>query len=110
MHVAKIVRKHVDRQGRPKEYVSHLLRRTYREQGKVRHETLANISMLPEEAITALRAVLAGDHVAVAGEGSRWSGPGRTGMSPRYRSWRVGWGSRACSASRAGCAMSPWRC
>ena len=69
MHVAKIVRKHVDRQGRPKEYVSHLLRRTYREEGKVRHETLANISMLPEEAIAALRAVLAGEHVAVAGEG-----------------------------------------
>jgi hypothetical protein len=63
------VRKHVDRHGRPKEYVSHLLRRTYRRDGKVRHETLANISMLPEEAIAALRAVLAGEHVLVAGEG-----------------------------------------
>jgi Transposase DDE domain len=69
MHVARVVRKHVDRQGRPKEYVSHLLRRTYRTDGKVKHETLANISMLPEEAIAALRAVLAGEHVVVAGEG-----------------------------------------
>lgn len=49
--------------------MSHLLRRTYREDGKVRHETLANVSMLPEEAIGALRAVLAGEHVVVAGTG-----------------------------------------
>ncbi len=69
MHVARVVRKHVDRQGQPKEYVSHLLRRTYREDSKVRHETLANISMLPAEAIAALRAVLAGGHVVLAGEG-----------------------------------------
>jgi Transposase DDE domain len=69
MHVARVVRRHVDRNGQPKEYVSHLLRRTYRVDGKVRHETLANISMLPEEAIAALRAVLAGEHVLVAGAG-----------------------------------------
>jgi Transposase DDE domain len=69
MHVARVVRKHVDRQGRPKQYVSHLLRRTYRQDGKVKHETLANLSVLPEEAIAALRAVLAGEHVLVAGEG-----------------------------------------
>jgi Transposase DDE domain len=68
MHVARVVRRHVDRNGQPKEYVSHLLRRTYREEGRVRHETLANISMLPDEAIAALRAVLAGEHVLVAGE------------------------------------------
>jgi hypothetical protein len=69
MHVARVVRRHVDRNGQRKEYVSHLLRRTYRVDGKVRHETLANISMLPEEAIAALRAVLAGEHVLVAGAG-----------------------------------------
>jgi hypothetical protein len=69
MHVARVVRKHVDREGRRKEYVSHLLRRTYRHDGKVRHETLANISVLPDEAIAALRAVLAGEHLVVAGEG-----------------------------------------
>jgi hypothetical protein len=69
MHVAKVVRKHTDRHGQPKEYVSHLLRRTYRESGRIRHETLANVSMLPPEAIAAVRAVLAGEQVVSAGEG-----------------------------------------
>jgi len=49
--------------------VSHLLRRTYREDGKVRHETLGNISSLPSEAIEVLRASLAGKTLLVAGEG-----------------------------------------
>ena len=55
VHVARIVRKYKDR-----EYVSFLLRRSYREAGKVRHETLANLSALPAQAIDALRASLAG--------------------------------------------------
>jgi len=38
----------------------HLLRRSFRDGGKVRKETLANLSQLPPEAITAVRAVLAG--------------------------------------------------
>src|SRR5664280_2954078 len=38
MHVAKITTKRVDKSGQPREYVSHLLRRTYREvrQGQTR--------------------------------------------------------------------------
>ncbi len=51
MHVQKIVRKYKDR-----EYVSWLLRRSFREDGKVRHETLANLSALPGETIEAVRA------------------------------------------------------
>src|ERR671919_911920 len=43
-----------------REYHSTLLRRSYREGGKVRKQTLANLSHLPEEAIAAIRAVLAG--------------------------------------------------
>src|SRR5450759_2257588 len=31
MHVAKITNRRVDKSGQPREYVSHLLRRTYRE-------------------------------------------------------------------------------
>ena len=42
------------------EYSSTLLRRSYREGGKVKKETLANLSHLPAEAIEAIRAVLAG--------------------------------------------------
>ncbi|MGH8990527.1 MAG: IS1634 family transposase [Acidimicrobiia bacterium] len=64
IHVAKVVRKYKD-----KEYVSYLLRRTYREGGKVRHETLGNVSALPEAAIAVLRESLAGKAHVVAGEG-----------------------------------------
>lgn len=65
VHVARIVRKYKDR-----EYVSHLLRRTYREGGKIRHETLGNISALPAETIEVIRASLAGKSLVVAGEGA----------------------------------------
>jgi hypothetical protein len=41
-------------------YQRHLLRRSYRDGGKVRKETLANLSHLPDDAIEALRLVLAG--------------------------------------------------
>ena len=64
MHVAKVVRKYKDR-----EYVSWLLRRSFREDGKVRHETLANLSALPPAAIDAVRAVLAGQTLVGAGAG-----------------------------------------
>src|SRR6266545_5336679 len=69
MHVATITSRHVGKAGQERVYESHLLRRTYREGGKVRHETLANVSMLPAEAIAPLRVVLAGEHVVVAGDG-----------------------------------------
>jgi hypothetical protein len=64
MHIAKVVRKYKDR-----EYVSWLLRRSFREDGKVRHETLANLSVLPPAGIDALRAVLAGKALVEAGAG-----------------------------------------
>src|SRR6266542_1453414 len=64
VHVARVVRKYKDR-----EYVSHLLRRSYREGGKVKSETLANLSALPDAAIVALREALAGKDLVAAGEG-----------------------------------------
>src|SRR5919197_1776501 len=48
------------RQGTHREYVTHLLRRSYREGGKVKNETLANLSHLPDEAIELIRGALAG--------------------------------------------------
>jgi hypothetical protein len=68
MHVAEVVRKYETKSG-PAESRSYLLRRSYRENGKVRHETLANLSALPPPAIGALRDVLAGKTLLVAGEG-----------------------------------------
>src|SRR4051794_18060193 len=48
------------RQGVHREYVTHLLRRSYREGGKVQNETLANLSHLPDELIEVIRGALAG--------------------------------------------------
>jgi hypothetical protein len=61
------VRKYETREG-PRESVSHLLRRSYRDGGRIRHETLGNVSALPESALAALRASLAGKTVLVADE------------------------------------------
>jgi hypothetical protein len=74
MHVAKITTKRVDRSGQPREYVSHLLRRTYRDGTRVKHETLANLTPLPQAAIDAVRASLAGKTLVVAGEGLEVTG------------------------------------
>ena len=53
------------RQGKGREYVTHLLRRSYREDGKVKNETVGNISHLPEELVDLVRAGLRGEPVGV---------------------------------------------
>jgi hypothetical protein len=53
------------RQGKGREYVTHLLRRSYREGGTVRNETVGNISHLPEELVEVIRAGLRGEPVGV---------------------------------------------
>lgn len=63
MHVAKISRRHGER-----EYVSHLVRRSIREGKRVRHETVANVSRLPPEAIGALALALKGVRLVPEGE------------------------------------------
>ena len=64
MHVAVTRRQHKD-----KVYETYLLRRSYREGGKVKNETLANLSHLPLETIGLIRESLAGKAHVVAGEG-----------------------------------------
>jgi DDE family transposase len=49
------------RQGKHREYVAHLLRRSYREGGKVKKETVANLSHLPDEVIELIRRALRGE-------------------------------------------------
>jgi transposase len=51
-----------------KAYQSHLLRRTYREDGKVKHETLGNISHLPPHVVDIVRASLRGEPCVVAND------------------------------------------
>ena len=69
MHVAKIVNRRKNKAGEDRVYESVLLRRSYREGPKVKHETLANLSALPETALEVLAASLSGKTVVVAGEG-----------------------------------------
>jgi hypothetical protein len=66
MHVVKVV----SRQG-GREYVSHLLRTSYREEGKVKKRTLANLSHLPEPLIALIRGWLKGERYLAAGEALR---------------------------------------
>jgi Transposase DDE domain len=50
-----------------KVYETTLLRRSYREGGKVKSETVGNLSHLPAEAITAIRQILKGEQLVPAG-------------------------------------------
>src|SRR3954453_3603605 len=56
MHVVRTTRRVGER-----EYSTTLLRRSFREDGKVKKETLANLSHLPAEAIEAIRRTLRGE-------------------------------------------------
>jgi hypothetical protein len=58
MHVARITSRQKGR-----EYVSWLVRQSYRDQGKVKHRTLANLSALPEPAIDAVQRILKGEPI-----------------------------------------------
>lgn len=63
MHVVTNRVRHGER-----EYTSTLLRRSYREGGKVRKETLANLSHLPPEAIELVRGALRGESYLPVGK------------------------------------------
>ncbi|MGH3113620.1 MAG: IS1634 family transposase, partial [Gaiellaceae bacterium] len=52
-------------------YTAHLLRRSYREGGKVKKQTLANLSHLPEEVVELIRGALRGQRYVPAGEALR---------------------------------------
>ncbi len=64
VHVATTVRRY-----NGKVYQTHLLRRTYRDGGKVKHQTLGNLSHLPPDLIDTIRRRLSGEP---APEGDAW--------------------------------------
>lgn len=66
VHVATQRRKYTGKDGVERVYESFLLRRSFRDNGIVRNETVANLSALPPEAIAAVKAVLAGQSLAPA--------------------------------------------
>ncbi len=68
MHVAKVAKKYVTKDGASRESVAYLLWRTYRDGTKVRHETLANLSALPQATLEAVRVSLTGQALVVPGQ------------------------------------------
>jgi hypothetical protein len=67
VHVVRVKRAHVDKQGQVRDYESVYLRRTFRDGARVRNETVANLSMLPEAAVAAIEATLKGQTLVPAG-------------------------------------------
>ena len=68
MHVAKVSKKYVTKDGVSRESVAYLLRRTYRDGVTVKHETLANLSALPAATLEAVRVSLTGQALVVPGQ------------------------------------------
>ena len=68
MHVARNRRTYTAKSGEQRVYESVLVRRTYRDGAKVRHETLANLSALPADAVSAIEATLKGERLVPAGQ------------------------------------------
>src|SRR5260370_18799375 len=69
VHVVRVSKTgYVDKQGRRKDYSSAYLRRTYRDGGKVKNETVANLSALPDHVIDLIDAGLKGQRLVPASE------------------------------------------
>jgi hypothetical protein len=69
VHVVRVSKTgYVDKQGRRKDYSSAYLRRTYRDGGTVKNETVANLSALPDHVIDLIDAGLKGRQLVPAGE------------------------------------------
>jgi hypothetical protein len=67
VHVTTQRRHYTGKDGRERVYETHLLRRSWREGGKVRNETVANLSKLPAETRELVRRSLAGERFIPAG-------------------------------------------
>src|SRR5260370_4792806 len=68
VHVVRVSKTgYVDKQGRRKDYSSAYLRRTYRDGGTVKNETVANLSALPDHVIDLIDAGLKGQQLVPAG-------------------------------------------
>src|SRR5580700_7097294 len=69
VHVVRVTKTgYVDKQGRRRDYSSAYLRRTYRDGGKVRNETVANLSALPDHVIDLIDAGLKGQQLVPASD------------------------------------------
>jgi hypothetical protein len=85
------------------------LRRTHRDGGKVKHQTLANLGRFPPQVVDTIEAALKGAQLVPAGEAITITGRCRAGMSPRSLRWPASWACPRCWAQLAGNATSRWR-
>ena len=63
VHIVTTSRRYKDRV-----YTTHLLRRSYREGGKVKNQTVGNLSHLPDPVIEMIRQALGGRRLVPAGD------------------------------------------
>ena len=103
MHVVTTRRHYTAKDGTERVYEAHLLRRCYRQAGKVKTQTLANLSPLPAAAIEAVRAVLRGEPLTPLG-----SSPEQAVECVRSRPHGPS-ACRTCAARRAATATWPPR-
>src|SRR5258705_3731327 len=69
VHVVRVTKTgYADKQGRRRDYSSAYLRRTYRDGGTVKNETVANLSSLPDHVIDLIDAGLKGQQLVPAGQ------------------------------------------
>ena len=102
---------YVDKQGRRKDYSSAYLRRTYRDGGQVKNETVANLSALPDHVIDLIDAGLKG---TAAGARRRARSPSPRSLPHGHvaavaRDGRQARACPRCSAPRAASGTWPWR-
>ena len=98
----------MDKQGNPREYSSAYLRRSYREGKRVRNETVANLSALPEHVIDWIDAGLKGAQLVAAGREFTIARSLPHGHVAAVRRWRTSWAFPPCWGLRARRAIWCW--
>ena len=108
MHVARIRSGYTDKAGRRREYESAYLRRTYRDGGKVKNETVANLSALPDHVIDWIDAGLKGQQLVPASDAVTITRSVPHGHVAAVHAMAKKLGLPACWARRAGPGTWQW--
>ena len=108
VHVVRVSKTgYVDKQGRRRDYSSAYLRRTYRDGGKVKNETVANLSALPGHVIDLIDAGLKGKQLVPAAEAVTITRSLPHGHVAAVHAMAGRWGCPPCSARPA--RTGTWR-
>ena len=109
VHVTTQRRHYTGKDGQQRVYETHLLRRSWREGGKVRNETVANLSKLPAETIELIRRSLAGERFVPAGAAAQVARSLPHGHAAAVHAMARKLGFPDCSARRARTGTWPTR-